>query len=229
MKERNTKKAQSLLDQGTNMHFNDTSTMFDTANKQGKVDKRVANDFAGMHEGEYINNKFASSRDVKDLRPEDVWGALDVYDTLGNDYLGTTSEQQRRDFQQRALDEGLFYEGKGRVRIKDENRDRYRELFDEVKTGQGMQRPQAYTPDRTNPMGAPMPQGNMPKPADIVGSRMPNPDPGFSAPPQQPGNQIADRYGADVAKQVQAAQAAGRNVGAGGAGLVWDGSNFVRR
>lgn len=264
MKERNKMKAQSLLDKGTNMHFNDTSTMFDTANKQGKVDDRVAADFTGMNEGEWINNKFAESRNVADLRPEDVWGALDVYDTLGNDYLGTTSEDQRRQFQQRALDEGLFYEGKGRVRIKDENRDRYKQLFEEVRSGAPQQgRPQAYTPDRTNPMGPPVQQSGMrdmmyweerdgPKAEAQNGygsyqhftQGLPDPGPNTKPMVNSPfyggttmmaainkpvGNAVSNRYGADVAKQVQAAQTAGRNVGTGGAGMVWDGSNFVRR
>jgi len=47
--------------------------------------------------------------------------------------------------------------------------------------------------------------------------------------PRANNNPVADRYGAEVAAQVAAAQASGRNVGTGGAGYEWDGKNFIRR
>jgi hypothetical protein len=73
---------------------------------------------------------FARTRDEKDLTPEDTWGGLMWQEVKGNDYLGTTTENQRREMNQRALDEGLIDESRGALNFKDENR--AAQIYDEV-------------------------------------------------------------------------------------------------
>lgn len=76
------------------------------------------------------NVAFARSRDEKDLTPEDTWGGLMWFETKGNDYLKNTTENQRREMNQRALDEGLIDEAKGQLNFND--KERAAQIYDEV-------------------------------------------------------------------------------------------------
>lgn len=81
------------------------------------VNRNFANDYTGMTNEGWVNNKFANSRDEKDLRPEDIWGYSTFFEKFGNDWLGKYSEQQRRNIAQAALNRGAVKEGHGTVDI----------------------------------------------------------------------------------------------------------------
>lgn len=68
--------------------------------------------------GQYGNTAFASSRNEKDLKPEDIWGYSTFFKKYGNDWLGKFNEQQRRDIAQAALDSGAVNEHHGTVDVK---------------------------------------------------------------------------------------------------------------
>lgn len=65
----------------------------------------------------WTNNKFASSRNEADLRPEDIWGYSAFFTKYGNDWLGKFSEQDRRAIAQQALNRGLVNEHHGTIDI----------------------------------------------------------------------------------------------------------------
>lgn len=67
-------------------------------------------------EGTWVNNKFATSRDEADLRPEDIWGYASMVERFGPEYL-TTSEENRRAIAQKVLDLGLANEHHGTIDI----------------------------------------------------------------------------------------------------------------
>ena len=67
--------------------------------------------------GQYSNVKFAQTRDEADLNPEDIWGYSTFLDKFGNDWLGTFSEDTRRQIAQKALDAGAVNEHHGTVDI----------------------------------------------------------------------------------------------------------------
>lgn len=73
-----------------------------------------ANKAAGRHS----NEKFAMSRDEKDLGAEDIWGYSAFGEKFGNDWLGKFSEDQRRQIAQKALDSGSVREGRGQINVK---------------------------------------------------------------------------------------------------------------
>lgn len=72
-------------------------------------------------QGQWSNVDFAKSRNVADLKPEDIWGFSTPYETLGAGY-GQASEDQRRRFNQQLLDEGLVTEGRGQIKYTDPER-----------------------------------------------------------------------------------------------------------
>jgi len=67
----------------------------------------------------WVNNKFAESRDVGDLRAKDIWGYAALPELFGKDYM-TTSEANREAIAAKALELGLVSEGKGTIDIKDD-------------------------------------------------------------------------------------------------------------
>jgi len=82
--------------------------------------KDLAADFVGKDsQGAWVNNKFAQSRNEKDLKPEDIWGYSAFGEAFGNDWLGKYSEDQRRQIAQKALDGGQVQEGKGTISLGD--------------------------------------------------------------------------------------------------------------
>ena len=93
----------------------------------------VAREQQKVQQGLYGNPKFAASRDEKDLRPEDTWGGLMWFEEFGNDYLGNTTEEQRRAMNQLALDKGLIKEGRGQLSFTDNKA--AREIYQQVVSG----------------------------------------------------------------------------------------------
>lgn len=79
---------------------------------------------------QWVNNAFATSGQVKDLRPEDVWGSQGAFSTFGNEWLGKYNEDQRRKISQALLDAALFKLDHGDVIISD--RDKALAVRDEV-------------------------------------------------------------------------------------------------
>ncbi len=67
-------------------------------------------------EGTWVNNKFATSRDEADLRPEDIWGYASMVERFGPEYM-KTSEENRRAIAQKVLDLGLANEHHGTIDI----------------------------------------------------------------------------------------------------------------
>lgn len=85
--------------------------------KEELIDPRYAADFAGNTPHGFVNNKFANTRNEKDLHPEDIWGYAAFFEKFGNDWLGKFSEDQRRSIAQAALDSGAVREKHGTVNI----------------------------------------------------------------------------------------------------------------
>lgn len=92
------------------------------ANYNGKVNQSYAPDAVGVQDdGNWVNNKFAGSRNESDLRPEDIWGSQDFFMNVP-DWLTGYSEDQRRRGAQALLDQGLIREKKGGIYFTDDKK-----------------------------------------------------------------------------------------------------------
>lgn len=219
------------------------------ADRSKKVlEKGIMTHYDGKRDSDYrADPALAGAKNARGLNAYDVWGANDIYemDGIGSDWLGKLSEDQRRTIAQKSTDADMWVHKKGAPRIT--NKEGFKKIYDEVMGGSPSAYPGAsidpgrlvdpikvsgmqnlpYTPPKGPNGEDTMWYGvNKPKP---LGSAI---DPGrlVAAPrPNDTNSAVASRYGQDVASQVAAAQAAGRNVGTGGAGYSWDGKNFVRR
>lgn len=69
--------------------------------------------------GQYSNEDFARTRDVKYLKPEDIWGYSAFGERFGNDWLGKYNEDQRRKISQAYLNAGALSEGRGQIKLRD--------------------------------------------------------------------------------------------------------------
>lgn len=67
--------------------------------------------------GQYANEKFAQSRDEKDLRGKDIWGFSAFGKKFGNDWFGSFSEKQREEIAQKAIDENAVNETRGQIKV----------------------------------------------------------------------------------------------------------------
>lgn len=106
---------QKLIDQGINIPPELRGAM--ELRKGRTREELIAQEEAKVAQGQYGNPTFAKSRDVKDLRPEDIWGYSAFFKKYGNDWLGKFSEQERRDIAQKALDVGAVNERRGSIDI----------------------------------------------------------------------------------------------------------------
>lgn len=83
--------------------------------------KDLAEDFVGYTDEKnkqgFVNNKFAKSRDVKDLRPDDITGFAAFGEKYGNDWYGKYNDEQRRGIAKTLLDAGAVSEGKGTLNV----------------------------------------------------------------------------------------------------------------
>lgn len=82
------------------------------------IDELVALEEAKKAAGKYSNADFARTRDVKYLKPEDIWGYSAFGEKYGDDWLGRFSEQQRRNVAQAYLDAGNVTEGRDQIGLK---------------------------------------------------------------------------------------------------------------
>ena len=129
--------------------------------------------------GQWLNNKFAKSRNTSDLMAEDIWGYAAFNERFGKDWMGT-SEENRRNAANKALEMGLVQEGKGTINIG-ENQE-FDDYFNSILGGGGPQAPQPAPPSGAKPpQQGPGPQGPGPRPPP----GMPTPQP----MPQSPGLQ----------------------------------------
>ena len=80
----------------------------------------LAPDYVGLDSnGTWVNNKFNSSRNEADLKPEDIWGYSAFGNKYGNDWLGTFTPDQRKQIAQAYLDSGLVKEHQGQIDLGD--------------------------------------------------------------------------------------------------------------
>ena len=84
------------------------------------VDKTQAADFVGntADSGKWVNNKFAASRDVKDLVGKDLVGYATFNEKFGKDWMNNYSLDQKEKIAQKALDLGAVTEGRGTINVK---------------------------------------------------------------------------------------------------------------
>ena len=111
----------NLVNQGV-LSMEDSLALRDpnSPNWRGRQAQGLAEDFVGYDEaGQWVNNKFARSRRVEDLRPEDIVGSQTFYESFGNDWIGSFNHQQRLAIAQKALNDGQITEGRGMIEIKD--------------------------------------------------------------------------------------------------------------
>lgn len=115
------KRMKALVDQGVEIPEALRGSMELTRgrSKEELIDHSVPRDFVGFKpDGMWVNNKFADSRDEKDLHPQDIWGYSCFFEKFGNDWLGKLSVEQRCDIAQKALDLGCVREHIGTIDVK---------------------------------------------------------------------------------------------------------------
>jgi hypothetical protein len=76
----------------------------------------MASGFGQREAGDWVNNKFAKSRNVADLTGKDIWGYADFTSSFGPDWMNT-SEGNREAIANKALELGLVNEGKGTITL----------------------------------------------------------------------------------------------------------------
>jgi hypothetical protein len=86
--------------------------------KEELINPSFPRDFVGHTEQGFVNNKFALSRDEKDLHPEDIMGYAAFFEKFGNDWLGKFSAEQRWAIAKVALDSGSVREKHGTINVK---------------------------------------------------------------------------------------------------------------
>jgi Transglycosylase SLT domain len=124
--------------------------------------------------GDWVNNKFAKSRNVADLRAEDIWGYGALMNRFGPQYMGG-SEENRRAISQKALDLGLVKEAKGSIQIADSKEldDYWKSLQNQTAQPSGQPRPQSG-PSQPRPITAqPVPPRPLTPPPVTAGPSMP--------------------------------------------------------
>ena len=110
--------------------------------------------FTESKAGDWVNNKFGTSRNEADLRPEDIWGYSRMYKTFGPEYA-SGPEENRRKIAAKALELGLVDEHHGTIDVKSTP-----ELMDYWNSIKG-----------SAPV-APSPSGLAPKPMQVQGQQL---------------------------------------------------------
>lgn len=85
--------------------------------KGRSIGELVAIEEANKAAGKHNNVDFARTRDIKYLKPEDIWGYSTFGEKFGNDWLGKYTEGQRRGIAQQLLDAGAVTEGRGQIKV----------------------------------------------------------------------------------------------------------------
>jgi hypothetical protein len=127
-----------------------------TNNPGGDKNANVAGDFVGNASTGWTNNKFAETGNAADLAPEDIWGNATVVRTMGKDWLGKATEQQRRAAAQELLNAGLIDPEKGGFVVTDEAK--AQQIFADVMSGKIKAKDSDYAayqnPTAQNPQGS---------------------------------------------------------------------------
>lgn len=107
------KRLNKLREQGINIPQMEA----DTLNRGRSKKELIAIEEQKAAQGQHSNVAFAKSRNVADLKPEDIWGYSTFFEKYGNDWLTKFNEQQRRDIAQQALNSGAVREHHGTIDI----------------------------------------------------------------------------------------------------------------
>lgn len=111
---------QGLIDKGINIP---DSLRLPMTLKKGRKKSELVNpylpkDFVGeTPQYGWVNNKFAESRNTKDLTGKDIWGYSAFFDKFGNDWLQKFNAKQREDIANKALQRGVVKEGRGSIDV----------------------------------------------------------------------------------------------------------------
>lgn len=109
---------QRLASAGIKMHSESFELTGAQKEERKLIEDRQAKDFVGYdHDGNFINNAFKNTADLKYLRPEDLQGQLSFYERFGNDWLGTFSEADRYKICQAAIDAQALSSEKGMIKV----------------------------------------------------------------------------------------------------------------
>lgn len=120
------------------------------ANSLGKVDADQDPNFVGYNsKNQWVNNKFATSRDESDLQAQDTEGADANFQILGNQYLDGASQSQREEYQKDLLNKGLWSEHQGQLTITDP--DQAKQIWQSVISTPDQTSSSAVTPTVTDP------------------------------------------------------------------------------
>ncbi len=85
------------------------------------INKQYAMDYIGRDKSNnWVNNKFAQSRDEKDLRPEDVAGYASFMEKFGNNYINAPLDVKLK-VAQEALNKGLVNEHHGTIDLAEDS------------------------------------------------------------------------------------------------------------
>lgn len=112
------KRIKKLREKGVDIP--DSPTGADKLTRGRSTDELIRKDYAADYvgspkQGDWVNNKFATSRDEKDLKAEDIWG-YSAFAEHDPDWY-KKSEEERRSTAQKALDSGAVDEHHGTVDI----------------------------------------------------------------------------------------------------------------
>lgn len=113
------KRIQKLVDSGVEIPdiLRHSQMLTRGRSKEELVHPNYPQDFVGMTPEGWVNNKFALSRDEKDLKAQDIWGNAAFFEKFGNDWLQTFNEDQRQAIAQLVLEAGLVREHHGTIDV----------------------------------------------------------------------------------------------------------------
>lgn len=109
-----------LIDRGINIPEEMRAAMYQTRGRKKSelINPYLPQDFVGeTPQYGWTNNKFANSRDEKDLTAKDIWGYSAFFDKFGNDWMGALSPAQREAIANKALQRGAVREHHGTIDI----------------------------------------------------------------------------------------------------------------
>lgn len=117
-------RTRELLEQGIRIpeSLREAMNLTRGRSKEELINHNVPRDFKGYTpDGQWINNKFAESRDIKDLAAEDIWGYSAFFEKFGNDWLEKFTPAQRWEIANKALELGAVNEHHGTIDIDWDN------------------------------------------------------------------------------------------------------------
>ena len=109
-----------LIDRGINIPEEMRAAMYQQKGRKKSelINPYLPQDFVGeTPQYGWTNNKFANSRDEKDLTAKDIWGYSAFFDKFGNDWMGKLNPAQREAIANKALQRGAVREHHGTIDI----------------------------------------------------------------------------------------------------------------